>query len=431
VADTDPLARRRFLAFLAASPLLFGDTRSLLARIAGRPGTNSMPMELANRLLEQTAPLVPITRAADALDVFDFEPVAQTRIPIAHWGYLAGGVDDDATIQANRDGFAKWALRPRRLVDSSHVDASVSLLGATYPTPIVINPVGFQRAFHPDGELAVARAAKAKQHLQILSTVSTTSIEDAIAARGAPLWQQLYHDTDNWARTKQIVQRAERAGATAIVFTIDLLAGSNRETMIRTARLDPRNCVSCHEGGAPVPGMRGQLSGNGQPRIPMLNGYPEVPREPEVGTATWEWVKRLQDTTSLPVLLKGIVTKEDAELAVAQGIRGLFCSNHGGRAENSHRATITSLPEVLEGVKGKIPVILDGGIRRGTDVFTALALGATAVGIGRPYIWGLGAFGQEGVEMVLAILRRETELVMAQCGAPTIARITRAHIVER
>ena len=201
--------------------------------------------------------------------------------------------------------------------------------------------------------------------------------------------------------------------------------------MIRSARRDPRNCVECHEGGPPVPGLRGQVASTGQPRIPMLNGYPAVPREPEVGSATWDWVKKLQDATSLPVLLKGIVTKEDAELAVAQGIRGLFCSNHGGRAENSHRASVASLPEVLEGTKGKIPVILDGGVRRGTDVFTALALGATAVGIGRPYIWGLGAFGQEGVEMVLAILRRETELVMAQCGAPTIARITRAHIVER
>jgi 4-hydroxymandelate oxidase len=428
-ADITP--RRRFLAFLAASPLLFGDTRAMLARLTRTGGENDLPMDLAQRLLQQTAELTPIKTAAEALDVFDFEPVAQTRIPIAHWGYLAGGVDDDATIQANRDGFAKWALRPRRLVDSSHVDASVTLLGATFPTPIVVNPVGYQRAFHPDGELAVARAAKAKNHLQVLSTVSTTSIANIVAARGAPIWYQLYHDAGDWARTKQMLQRAEREGASAIVFTVDLLAGSNRETMIRSARRDPRTCVACHEGGPPVPGMSGQLAGAGQSRIPMLNGYPQVPREPEVGTATWEWVKRLQDTTALPVLLKGIVTKEDAELAVAQGIRGLFCSNHGGRAENSRRASVASLPEVVAGTAGKIPVILDGGIRRGTDVFTALALGATAVGIGRPYIWGLGAFGQEGVEMVLAILRRETELVMAQSGAPTIARITRAHITER
>jgi 4-hydroxymandelate oxidase len=431
MADTDPLARRRFLAFLAASPLLVGDTRALLARLAGASGPDHAPMDVAARLLEQTAPLTPIRAAREALDVFDFEPVAQSRIPIAHWGYLAGGVDDDATIQANRDGFAKWALRPRRLVDTSHVDASVTLLGAMFPTPIVINPVGFQRAFHPDGELAVARAARAKNHLQVLSTVSTTSIADIVAARGAPVWFQLYHDAGDWARTKQMVARAESEGASAIVFTVDLLAGSNRETMIRSARRDSRNCVACHEGGAPVPGLVGQLVSTKQPRVPMLNGYPAAPREPEVGTATWEWVKRLQDTTTLPVMLKGIVTQDDAELAVAQGIRGLFCSNHGGRAENSRRATIASLPEVLAGTKNRIPVILDGGIRRGTDVFTALALGATAVGIGRPYIWGLGAFGQEGVEMVLAILRRETELVMAQCGAPTIARITRAHVVER
>jgi 4-hydroxymandelate oxidase len=431
VADTDPIARRRFLAFLAASPLLVGDTRALLARAASRTGNGAAPIDLAARLLEQPMELTPIRSAAEALDVFDFEPVAQGRIPIAHWGYLAGGVDDDATIQANRDGFAAWALRPRRLVDSSRIDASVTLLGAAFPTPIIVNPVGYQRAFHEQGELAVARAARARQHLQVLSTVSTTSIEDVIAARGAPVWYQLYHDNGDWARTKQIVQRVERAGASALVFTVDLLAGSNRETMIRSARRDPRNCLSCHEGGPPVPGMTGAVASRGQSRIPMLNGYPSVPREPEVGTATWAWVKRLQETTSLPVLLKGIVTKEDAELAVGQGIRGLFCSNHGGRAENSRRATITSLPEVLQGTQGKIPVILDGGVRRGTDVFTALALGATAVGVGRPYIWGLGAFGQEGVEMVLAILRRETELVMAQSGTPSIAKITRSHIVER
>jgi 4-hydroxymandelate oxidase len=189
-----------------------------------------------------------------------------------------------------------------------------------------------------------------------------------------------------------------------VVFSVDLLAGSNCATVIRAARLDSRNCVACHDGGAPVPGLRGQLVSTDQPRVPMLSGYPVVLREPDVGTATWDWMKRLQDTTPLPVLFKGIVAKEDSERAVAQGIRGLFCSNHGGHAENS---------------------------RRGTDVFTALALGATAVGIGRPYIEGLGAFGQEGVEMVLAILRRETELVMAQSGAPTIAQITRAYVVER
>lgn len=436
MADADPSARRRFLAFLAASPLFVADARDFLARAAGGGGAPMDAMGFATRLLEQTASApapasLLIKSAAEALDVFDFEPVAQQRIPIAHWGYMAGGVDDDATIQANRDGFAAWALRPRRLVDSSHVDASVTLLGATFPSPIVINPVGYQRAFHPEGEMAVARAAKARNHLQVLSTVATTSIADVVAARGAPVWYQLYHDAGDWARTKQMVQRAEREGASAVVFTVDLLAGSNRETMIRSARRDPRNCLACHEGGPPVPGLTGRVTSGAQPRVPMLNGYPVVPREPQVGTPTWEWVQRLQDTTSLPVLLKGIVTREDAELAVAQGIRGLFCSNHGGRAENSRRATVTSLPEVVQGTQGKIPVILDGGVRRGTDAFTALALGATAVGIGRPYIWGLGAFGQEGVEMVLTILRRETELVMAQCGAPTIAKITRAHVVAR
>lgn len=429
MSDEAPLARRRFLAFLAASPLLAADARAHVARLGRATDPGTAPLDLATALLEQ--PPAPIRRAADALDVFDFEPLAQRKIPIAHWGYLSGGTDRDETIAANRAGFDKWALRPRRLVEVSKVDASVSLLGATFPSPIVINPVGYQRAFHPLGELAVARAAKAGNHLQVLSTVSTTSIEDVIAARGAPVWYQLYRDGEDFARTRQMVKRAEAAGATAIVFTVDLLAGSNRLTLVRESRRDPRNCLACHPGGPPVPGMQANVARRDQARIPMLNGYPTVPAEPEVGSPTWDWVKRLQDTTTLPVILKGIVTKDDAELAVAQGIAGLFCSNHGGRAENSQRASIASLPEVVAGTQGRIPVICDGGIRRGSDAFIALALGATAVGIGRPYIWGLGAFGQEGVERVLAILRYETALVMAQCGAPTIARITRAHIVER
>jgi isopentenyl diphosphate isomerase/L-lactate dehydrogenase-like FMN-dependent dehydrogenase len=173
-----------------------------------------------------------------------------------------------------------------------------------------------------------------------------------------------------------------------------------------------------------------QVSQRDNRRKPNLNGYEALPPILEKGTPTWEFVDRLKQATTMKVLLKGIVTREDAELAVEHGVDGLFVSNHGGRAENSLRATVTSLPEVLEGAAGRIPVICDGGFRRGTDAFKALALGATAVGIGRPYIWGLGAFGQEGVEAVLAILRRELEVVMKQCGTPTLAAITRRHIVE-
>lgn len=422
--------RRQFLAFLAGSPLLAAaglDEHVLHDLAEGSPRRAASALSLAQQAA-QDASL--IAKAGDALNVFDFEPVAKKNIPVAHWAYLATGTDDDGTIRANREGFDRWALKPRRLVNVSRVDAGVTLYGTQYPTPIILNPLGSQKAFHPLGEIAVARAAKAKDHLQVLSTVATTSIEDAIKARGATVWFQLYHDVGNWARTKQMIERAERAGSAAIVFTVDLLGGSNRETMIRGARLDTRHCIDCHLGGAPLPGVRATNDRDVR-RKPNLVGYPDVVAIPEVGTATWEFVDRLKAATKMKVLIKGIVTREDAELAVQHGADGLFVSNHGGRAENSLRATITSLPEVVQGTGGRIPVICDGGFRRGTDVFKAMALGASSIGIGRPYIWGLGAFGQEGVETVLTLLRSEFELVMRQMGTTTVAGITRDHIVAR
>ena len=369
-----------------------------------------------------------IAAASEALNVFDFEPVARKKLPPAHWGYLATGTDDDETIRANREGFARWDLHPRRLVDVSHIDTSVKMLGTPWDTPIVINPIGSQRAFHPEGEMAVARAAKARGHLQVLSTVATSSIEDVIAARGAPVWFQLYHRQD-WNETKQMLKRAETAGAPAVVFTVDLIGGSNRETMLRSQAADTRNCENCHVGGRPRPGIAGGGMAQDTRRKPMVAGIVPGEKAPEVGTPTWEFVKRMRDATSMKVFIKGIVTREDAELAMENGVSGVFVSNHGGRAENSGRATITSLPEVVAGVRGRGVVICDGGFRRGTDIFKAHALGATAIGIGRPYIWGLAAFGQEGVETVLSLLRHELEVVMKQAGTTSISKITKNYIV--
>jgi isopentenyl diphosphate isomerase/L-lactate dehydrogenase-like FMN-dependent dehydrogenase len=371
-----------------------------------------------------------ITSAAAALDVFDFEPVARRKVPVAHWGYLMTGSDDDGTIRANREGFNRYELRMRRLVDVSRIDTSVQIFGTKWDTPIVINPVGSQKAFHSEGELAVARAARAKSHLQVLSTVSTTSFEDVTAARGEPGWYQLYHRQD-WNQTRQIVKRVERAGCPAIVFTVDLLGGSNRETLLRAEQADTRECSNCHKGGKPAPGISGLIDDRDNRRKPMLAEFAPGTPIPEVGTPTWEFVKRLRDSTTMKVLIKGIVTREDAELAIEHGVNGMFVSNHGGRAENSQRATISSLPEVVAGVRNRGVVIVDGGFRRGTDIFKALALGATATGIGRPYIWGLASFGQEGVEMVLTLLRRELELVMRQAGTVSVRRITRDYVVAR
>jgi isopentenyl diphosphate isomerase/L-lactate dehydrogenase-like FMN-dependent dehydrogenase len=254
--------------------------------------------------------------------------------------------------------------------------------------------------------------------LQVLSTVSTVSVEDVSRAAGRPIWQQLY-PTSSWTVTEKIVHRAEAAGCPVLVITVDLPAGRNTETASRSKALDSRKCIACH----PVPIFSG--------RKPMFDGLDTTGLKVFSPAFTWESVRRVKAMTRMRILLKGIVTAEDAKLAVDQGVDGVIVSNHGGRAEESGRASIDCLPEVIEAVRGGVPVFLDGGIRRGTDIFKALALGARAVGIGRPYLWGLGAFGQPGVERVLDILRVELELVMAQCGARSISEIKATHISHR
>jgi (S)-2-hydroxy-acid oxidase len=381
-----------------------------------------------------------ISSPDQALDVMDFEPAARKAIPPAHWGYLATGVDDDATVRANREGYSHIQIRARRLVDVTNIDMSRTIFGTKWDTPIVLSPVGAQKAFHSDGELAVAKAARTKGNLMLLSGVATTSIEDAIAARGGPVWQQLY-PTDVWEVCRAIVKRAEAAGSQAILLTVDLQDGSNRETLFRAQRVDKRECSACHSSS--YSGFaRGRTGAIAAPatagfagfvaRKPMFNGL-NVSKVTNLFPANvnWDFVKRLRDTVTGKFLIKGIVTREDAQLAVEHGVDGLIVSNHGGRGEETLRPTIESLPEVLDGVAGKVPVIVDGGVRRGTDVFKALALGATAVGIGRPHCWGLGAFGQAGVEAILEILQRELRTIMRQAGTTSIHKITRDYLAPR
>jgi isopentenyl diphosphate isomerase/L-lactate dehydrogenase-like FMN-dependent dehydrogenase len=277
--------------------------------------------------------------------------------------------------------------------------------------------VGNQKAFHPEAELAVARAAKAKRHLQILSTAANTSVEDVAATIGGPIWYQLY-PTSRWEITEKLVHRAEAAGCPVLVLTIDTQAGRHTETLDRFKRLDSRKCVDCH-GTKPADFYR---------RKPMFTGLDMTGVTTANPALTWEHVRRLKGLSHMKLLIKGIETREDAKLCVENGVDGIIVSNHGGRAEESGRGTIDCLPEVVEAAARRIPVLVDGGFRRGTDVFKALALGARAVCIGRPYIWGLSAFGQPGVERVLDILRGELELVMKQCGTRSIAEITRSFV---
>lgn len=365
-----------------------------------------------------------VTSPGQALDVFDFERVARVKLPPAHWGYLATGVDGDETLHANRAGFANYAVRVRRLVDISRIDMSVSLFGTTWETPIFLDPVGSQRAFHPEGELATARAARSRKHLQFLSTVTSTSVENVTDARGAPIWYQLY-PTDQWAVTQALVRRAEAAGCPVLALTVDLQAGSNRLTAERSIPQDTRDCATCH--GSKPPRWLDDLA-----RKPMFKGLDlSAVTDTTPINMSWDYIKRLRDIWPRKLIVKGIVTREDAELAVKHGLDGLVVSNHGGRAEDSGRATIESLGEVVAGVQGRMPVLVDSGFRRGTDIFKALALGATAVGIGRPYIWGLASFGQEGVERVLDILRAELTIAMSQAGTRSIAEINRSYVVDK
>src|SRR6195256_1765901 len=309
-------SRRRLLQFLAASPLF---AHGALAQ-GVRPDD---PVDWAPRELDKL-----IADPAQAVDVFDLEPAMKKNMPPAHFGYMATGTDDELTLRANREGFRKFELRPRRLTDVSKVDMGADILGVSYDSPIVIAPTGSNRAFHADAEVAVAKAAKAGNHLQILSTVATTSIEDAIAARGAPVWFQLY-TTQRREISEALAKRAERAGAPVIAVTLDVRSSAKWETFVRLRRTDTRDCGSCHGGNdylSRKPNFAGiDLGGVGGTAVTNI---------------TWDTIKRLRNTVKTKIVLKGILAHEDAKLAVDAGIDAVIVSNHGGRGEDGGSATI-------------------------------------------------------------------------------------------
>ncbi|HEY6720746.1 MAG TPA: alpha-hydroxy acid oxidase [Burkholderiales bacterium] len=398
--------RRRLLKWLSASPLAASPAFALAAA--------DIPSKLAE--LEAAADL--IAKPEDAINVFDFEPVFRKNVPPAHAGYMYSGIDGEYTLRANREAFSKYYLRPRRLNDVSKVDMSVDILGVKYPNPIFVCPTGGNRAYHTEGEMAVARAAKAGGHLEMLASPASTSIEDAMAARGAPVWFQLYA-SPKWEVAEAMVKRAERAGAPVVVVTVDRVGGRNQETFFRMKRNDTRTCVACH-----AEDLQGSVVRKPAYAGIDLKGLSNL----QSANMTWDFIKRLRNTTKMKIVIKGILTAEDAALCVANGADGLIVSNHGGRGEDSGRATIDVLPEVVEAAKGRMVVLVDGGFRRGTDVCKALAMGANAVGVGRPYLWGLGAFGEPGVAKVLEILRTETSAVMQQCGVKAVKEFTTAFV---
>lgn len=397
-----------FLNYLAASPLL---ATAVPGRLLGDEFHDGGTSELAEYLIESPA---------DALDIFDFKRIARHVLPNAHYGYLATGTDGNETLQANRKAFDRFYLRPMRMVDTSEIDSRTKILGTELRSPIVIAPVGSQNAFHAEGEIAVARAARAEDTLQILSNVATRSIEDVMDARGAPVWFQLY-PTSNWPVAEKMLARAERAGAQVVVLTVDLNSGSNRVMLGQYMRADDRDCSACH-----IDHPDAWLE-----RKPMYDGTGAISAGFDPPGMTWDFLQRLREATTMKVVVKGIVTAEDAMSCLKYGADAVYVSNHGGRAEDSGRGAIESLPEVAAAIGGKVPLLVDSGFRRGTDIFKALALGADAVCLGRACMWGLAAFGQPGVEKVLQMLNGELAMVMGQMGTPSIPDIGSQHVAMR
>lgn len=395
-------ARRRFLRYLAASPLL----------AAG----SSLPARAANEFWRDFT----ISSADQALDIFDLETMAKDHVPPAHWASLIGGTEGDQTVLANRQGFTRFRIRPRRLIDTSRLDMSVTLFGRKWPTPIIIDPVSRLKAFHPEGEVAVAAAAKKRDHLQIYATLATSPIDEVIAARGEPTWCQLYPTAD-WAITQGLVKKQEAAGCPVVVVTIDNPSTTGRVTAARGKQHDTRTCSDCHS----------TEPGGAYARLPMFDDLDTTKLTATVtNKLTWDLIPRLRELTRMKIILKGVMSAADATLAVQHKVDGIIVSNHGGRSEESGLSTIEVLPEVVKAVGGRMPVLIDSGFRRGSDIFKALALGATAVCVGRPYVWGLAAFGEAGVDRALEILTEEFRSAMISFGAPNIAAINRSFLFE-
>lgn len=395
--------RRRFLTWLAASPLcaLPGVTASAPYLVEGESAA-----DVSDRLFSQI-----IDSPDQALSLFDFERVAARNLPPAHFGYLASATDDGKMREINRAAFDQYDIRMTRLHGEGRPSLTTDLFGQTFNAPFFMSPVSSLRAFHPEGELAIARAAREANIPMSISTFSSTAIEQVNDAYGTPVWFQLYLQSQFQA-SKELVERAERSGSQVLLFTVDSPARSVSSIGTLYERLDTRDCTACHNdfiGQRWHKPMVAPLSSNGMPEQtgPFLD---------------WSIIDRLRDITDMKIVVKGIETREDAEKARSVGVDAVYVSNHGGRVMHSGRGALECLPEVVAGA-GQLPVLIDSGFRRGSDVFKALALGATAVGFGRPFIWGMAAFGQEGASAAMNMVSRELSISMIHAGAGNLIDI--------
>ena len=332
------------------------------------------------------------------LSIYDFEAEARTRISHGAWERIAGGAADEITLRWNREAYDRLRLNPRVLVDVSKVDTGVKLLGADLPFPIILAPTGGQGLILPEGDIMAANGAAAARATYCISSSASMPVEDIARRAGGAVWFQLYVQKDR-GFTRELVRRAEDAGCRALCVTVD---SPNQGSRNREER------------------AKGELPDR---VLPNLQGKDYL--DP---TLTWKDIDWLRGFARRPVLLKGILNPDDAAIAVKAGVDGIIVSNHGARNLDTVPATIDALPRIVERVERRLPVIVDGGIRRGTDIIKALALGATAVQVGRPYLWGLGVAGAPGVTRVVEILRKELELAMALMGRPTLKSIDRTAI---
>ncbi|HMC26668.1 MAG TPA: alpha-hydroxy acid oxidase [Verrucomicrobiae bacterium] len=345
------------------------------------------------------------------LSLNDYETIAKQRLSPIAWEYYASGSGDEHTVRWNREALANIRLKPRVLIDLGNFDTRLKLLGEELPHPILLAPTSTHMLAHPDGEVATVRGAGAAGATLIVSTVSNRSIEEVAQAATRPIWFQLYVEDDR-GRTKALIERAEAAGCRALCITVDNpwhYARNRQDRIFDTAPKFPFPNIHLVSGG---PGGRGR-EGGGAKRF------------------TWKDLEWVQSFAKTPIALKGILNPEDADSAAKAGVAAIIVSNHGGRGLDTVPATIEALPVVAEKVSGRIPILMDGGIRRGGDVLKAIANGASGVLIGRPYLYGLGVAGAEGVRNVVDILRTEFEAAMALTGRTSIAAIDRSVLWPR
>ena len=368
-----------------------------------------------NSRAKSAAGVEPISAACpDAICVADFELLAKAKMPAMAWEYVTAGAGDEITVRWNQEAFQRIRLKPRVLVDVSKLDTRVTLFGEEHAFPILLAPTAAQKLMHADGELATARGAGATGTAMVLSCFAGTSLEDVAAVAKSPLWFQLYVQPDH-GFTRALVQRAEAAGYRALCLTVDtpITGARNRET--RAAVKQP-----------PMPNLKGFAGADGGDRL--HTGSLEVFSSVLDAALSWKDVEWLRSVSKIPLVLKGVMNPDDADRAAKSGVAGIIVSNHGGRNLDTLPPTIEALPQVVDKVAGRMPVFVDGGIRRGTDVLKALALGANAVLIGRPYLYGLGAAGEAGVTQVIRILQREFQMAMALTGRTNVASIDRSVI---